>query len=139
MIKNERRALVGGKAPGEANGQRVGIEQMIVLDKAALAGFRIINQSASGKVDQLAAQAASQRPEFLVGNKIRIFSLGPKLRVVDVLKKLWPISHSTLPKSAGGGAHPAQRMNSIGDVTDGHLINRHIIFLLPHFAAHFSV
>jgi hypothetical protein len=37
LLENQRRALVGGKAAGKADGQRVGIQQVVEADVIALA------------------------------------------------------------------------------------------------------
>ena len=83
LIKNQRRALVSGEAPRKANGQRVGIQQLIESDKIRLR--LALAQAAAGKLDQFPPQFVAQRPEFFVGNEIRVGHFLPELRRVDFL------------------------------------------------------
>ncbi len=56
------------------------VEADIIALRDALALFE---QTAAGVFDQFAAQLVAQRPEFLVGNEIRVGHLFPELGVVD--------------------------------------------------------
>ena len=79
LLEDQRRALVGGETAGEADGQRVGIQQLIEGDEIALRqALALEQQAAAGEFDQFAAQFVAQRPEFLVGNKIRVGHLCPE-------------------------------------------------------------
>ena len=84
LLENQRRAFVGGEAAREADGQRVGIQQMVEADEIALRdALRLEQQPAAGELDQFAAQLVAQRPEFLVGNKFRVGHLFPEFGGVD--------------------------------------------------------
>ena len=48
--------------------------------------------------------------------------------------KLRAIAETRLPEIARAAAHPAERVNAVSDVADGHIIDGHVKFLLPHFA-----
>ena len=60
VIKNKRGSFVGCKASGEADGQCVGIQQMIVANEVAFARGRIVNEPPSREIDQLAPQSIAQ-------------------------------------------------------------------------------
>ena len=80
LLENQRRAFVGGEAAGEADGQRVGIQQLVEADEIALRdALALEQQTAAGEFDQFAAQFVAQRPEFLVGDKVGVGHLFPEL------------------------------------------------------------
>ncbi len=71
LLEDQRRALVGGKPAREADGQRVGIQQLVERDEIAVRqALALDQQPPAGKLDQLAAQLVAQGPEFLVGNEV---------------------------------------------------------------------
>ena len=73
LLEDERGAFVGGKAAGEADGQGIGIEQLVEGDEVALGeGLALDEQAAPGELDQLAAEFIAQGPEFLVGDEVRV-------------------------------------------------------------------
>src|SRR5712691_9335845 len=79
LLEYERRALVGRKSAGKANGQCVGIEQSIESNEITMGqALALEEQPPAGEFDQLAPQVVTQRPKFLVGNKIRIGHSLPK-------------------------------------------------------------
>ena len=47
--------------------------------------------------------------------------------------------YTRLPKITGRFAHPAKEMNTVGYMPDRHVIDRHIIFTLPHLSANSTV
>src|SRR6266566_3503083 len=79
LLENERRALVGRKSPGKANGQCVRIEQGIESNEIAMGqALALEEQPPAREFDQLAPQVVTQCPELLVGNKIRVGNFLPK-------------------------------------------------------------
>ena len=73
LLEDQRRALVGGKPPREADGQRVRVQQLIERDEVAVRqALALDQQPAPGKLDQLPAQLVAQRPELLVGDELRV-------------------------------------------------------------------
>ena len=163
LLEDERRALVGGEAAGEPDGQRVGIEQMIEGDEVALAeAFALDEQAAAAELDQFPAQPVTERPEFLVSDKIRIGHLRPELGCID---RRFPAAGRGLPafeipeaglfargrtaptsvelatpEATHRALHPAEQMNAVGDVADGHLVLGQIgPETIPHVPAHLAV
>ena len=47
--------------------------------------------------------------------------------------------YTRLPKITGRFAHPAEKMNTVGHMPDRYVIDRHIIFALPHLSANSTV
>ena len=79
LLENQRRAFVSGEAAREADGQRVGIQQMVEADEIALRRALVLKQqTAAREFNQFAAQFVTQRPEFLVGNKCRVGHFFPE-------------------------------------------------------------
>src|SRR5512138_2270072 len=61
LLENERRALVSRKTPGEPNGQRVRVQQLVESDEIALRQALPLNQqSPSGKLDEFTPKLVSQ-------------------------------------------------------------------------------
>ena len=72
MIKDQRGALVGGEAPGKADRERIGVEQVIERNKVLwLRAVLLILQPPPRELDQLAPQAVAQRPKLFVADKRR--------------------------------------------------------------------
>ncbi len=71
VAQHQREPLVGGDAPGEADGEDVGVEDAV--DPAQFGGARAAPapggvEAAADLGDQLAAQVAAQVPDLLVGD-----------------------------------------------------------------------
>src|SRR5208283_4607327 len=65
-------AFVSGKAAREANGQRIGIQQVIEADEIALRHALVLEQqTAADEFNHLAPQFVAQRPKLFIGNKRR--------------------------------------------------------------------
>ena len=63
LLENQRRALVGGEAAREADGQRVGVQQMVEADEIALrerAGFA--TAAGGGRTRSVRGAACSATP-----------------------------------------------------------------------------
>src|SRR5581483_10950969 len=159
LLKNQRGALVSREAAREANGQRIRIQQLIERDEISLRQALPLNgQTPAREFDQLAAQPITQRPDFLVRNERRISHFLPEIRRIDRLvpagagifapearavacrsierKFFTSISQLVPPETAHGTFHPAQQMNPVRDMSNGHLIDRQLgIKRLPHMAA----
>ena len=63
LLENQRRAFVGGEAAGEADGQRVGIQQVVEADEVALgerAGFG--SAGGGGRIRSVRGAACSAAP-----------------------------------------------------------------------------
>ena len=163
LLEDERRALVGGEAAGEPDGQRVGIEQMIEGDEIPLAkGLALDEQAAAGELDQFTAQPVTERPEFLVSDEFRVGHLGPELGCID---RRFPSAGRRLPafeipeaglfargrtvaiaiefaapEPADRALHPAEQVNAVGDVADGNLVLGEVRpEAIPHVAADLAV
>ena len=140
LLENQRRALVGGEAPRKADGQRVGVQQMVEVDVIALGGALALDQqTAPHELNHLAPQMITQRPQFLVRNEFGIghafpefvrvnrrrpvfaefFAEDRRLAVVAV-RQFFP------PEMAHGAFHPAEQVNAVGDVADGDFFDRRI-------------
>src|SRR5665213_3266717 len=84
LLENERRAFVSGEAAREADGQRVEVQETVEADIIAGGGALVLlEQAASRKFDEFAAQFVAQGPQFLVGNKFRVGHFFPKFGKVD--------------------------------------------------------
>ena len=84
LLKNQRRAFVGGKAPGETDGECVRVQQMIEAD--IITGrdpLALEHDAPPGKFDEFAAEFVAQRPKFFVGDKRRIGHFFPEGSVID--------------------------------------------------------
>src|SRR5438034_420386 len=82
LLKDERGALVRGKATREPDGERVGIEQLIEGDEIALTEAAPLDQQTpAGKLDQFPAQLVAQSPDLLVGKEVRVGHFLPERRV----------------------------------------------------------
>src|SRR5688572_15089972 len=81
LLKNEGSAFVSGEAARKANGQGIGVQQLIEGDKVSLGEPLSLDQeAAAGEFDQLAAQTITQRPDLFVGNERRIGHFVPEIR-----------------------------------------------------------
>ena len=140
LLENQRRAFVGGKAARKTDGQRVGIQQLVEADEIARRdALALQQQPAAGKFDQLAPQLVTQRPEFLVGNKSGSVIFSQNSGVIDgaqpnrapnfsrnkSVSPLLPLVEFLAPELPHRAFHPAEQMNAVGDVADGHLVFRH--------------
>ena len=56
-----------------------------------------------------------------------------------MLVKLRAIAEARLPEITRAAAHPAEYVNAVGDVADGHFIDGHVVFFPPHFTADCAV
>src|SRR5260221_9192453 len=73
LLEDQRRAFVGRETTCKANGQRIGIEQLIEGDEIALRqALSLQEQPPARKFNQLPPQPVAQGPQLLVRNKIRI-------------------------------------------------------------------
>ena len=143
-------ALVGRKPPREADGQRVGIQQMIERDEVAVGQTLLLNQQPPPrKFDQFAPQLIAQGPELLIGDELRVRQALPELRRVElgrpVLRRAresrpgrrWRSRRQLAPpEPADGPFHPAEQVNAVGDMADGDLLDRLVrIQAMPHVPA----
>src|SRR5665213_560468 len=154
LLENQRRAFVSRETAREADGERVGIQEMIETDVVALReALALEQQSAAAEFNQFAAQLVTERPEFLVRNKFRVGHFLPELGVVnggspvgteffaeEFRLAVGGVGEFFAPELADGAFHPAEQMNAVGDVADGHVLFRHAeIKRLPHVAADLAV
>ena len=97
-------------------------------------------QAAAAEFDQLAAQVGAHRPEFFVGDEIRVEDFLPEFGRVDVRLPTGAAGMFFPPEFPDGAFHPAHEMNAVGDVADGHLLDGFAgIEALPHVAADLAV
>src|SRR5438876_5030138 len=79
LLEYERRTFISGKSAGKADGQRVGIEQGIESNEITMGqALALEEQPPPREFDQFAPQVVTQRPKFLVGNKVRVGHSFPK-------------------------------------------------------------
>src|SRR5262249_40581044 len=84
LLEDQWRTLVGRKAPGKSDGQRVGIQQLVKRDEIAL-GMALNGrmQSPTRKLDQLPAQFVTEGPDLLIRDESRVGHLLPEIRRID--------------------------------------------------------
>src|SRR5438067_348814 len=80
----------------------------------------------------------AQGPKFFVRNELGIRQALPKLRVSDLP---FPIDRFGVdlaaPELSDGPLHPPEQMNAVGEVADGHLLDRFVWKkTLPHVPAY---
>ena len=56
LLENQRRALVGGKAAGETDGQRVGIQQLVEADEIARRDALALLQSKRRRANSISSR-----------------------------------------------------------------------------------
>ena len=139
LLKDQRRALVRGEAAGKTDGQRIGIEQVIESDEVVLRQPLALNQQTpAAEFDQLAAQVVTQRPKFLVRDKIGVSQPLPEIGRVHAAFPGGP--EPAPPEPAHRTFHPTQQMDAVGDVADGNLVGRPVRKeAVPHLPAHLTV
>ncbi len=163
LLEDQRRPLVRGKAPRKADGQRVGIEERVESDEVAARQALVLQkQAAAGELDHLAPQPVAQAPNLLVGEKGGVGQLPPEIRFAEQpfpgirglaaneseeiaqdrggLLFLGAAVEFAAPESAHRPFEPAQRVDAVGDVADGHLVRRAVgIQAMPHAPADAAV
>ena len=74
LLENQRRAFVGGEPARETDGQRVGIQQMVEADEIARRRAAGCWSNRRRRTNSIISRRklVAQRPEFLVGDKIRV-------------------------------------------------------------------
>src|SRR5205807_1714409 len=137
LLKNQRSALVSCEPARETDGQRIRIEQLIESDEIAVSETLTLDeQPTPGELNQFAAQVIAQSPKFFIGYKIRIGHALPEFRRADLF---FPVPHRrsrsrrgvrglhgqlAAPEPANRPFHPAEQMDTVGNMADRYLLDR---------------
>ena len=140
MVEDQRRALVGGEAPGETDRQRVRVEQVVERNEVAwLRAMLLVLQPSPGELDQLAPQPVAQRPKLLVADERPVPHARPKLRLGQFrrpVRRRFRLAKLATPEFSHRPFHPAGQMDAVGHVADRHVVHRSLrIKAVPHLAA----
>ena len=115
----EGEPLVGGQAPGEADGEHVGVDR--VGDLADVVGLLPAEQPVlllldADVLDQLRPRRAARRPQLLVGDRPDRL---PRPRVGRAAQPA--LAEVPVEQPAEGGAEEGREVRAVGDVRDRHL------------------
>ena len=148
LLEDQRRALVGGEAAGEADGQRVGIQQMVEPDEVALRdALSFAAANGGGRTRSVRGAAGNAAPRVprrkrnsgsVIFSQNSVWLTAVAQSVPNFSRDILAVSSSPLvsflpPELTDGTFHPAEQVDAVGDVADGHIVNwRAGIKTLPH-------
>ncbi len=133
IAEEERRAFVGGKAAGEADGEGLGVEDFFtrdLLSGGAATAIELHAQAIPHKGDEMLAAPFMGAPQFRIGD---LFDLIPHFVIGGFVG---PVGAEIARIEAGEFIRqPCLGMNAVGDGLDRNLRHRHFgPDVLPHFA-----
>ena len=84
-MQDQVSALIGRKAAGKTDRQRIGVQQNTAghrLNRVTLGGLPLAARPVDCEGDQFSFQVPADTPELIVGN---ILNLGPHIGVIDMI------------------------------------------------------
>ena len=137
VVEDERRALVGGEAAREADGQRVVAERLAgahEFQRALAARGGLAAQAGAHELHQLAAERAAHLPEVgMADRRDRRPRVGIRRGTAEV------DAHRAAPERARLGSDPRGDVHAVGDAADRHVVGAAAEDLHPHLATHAAV
>ena len=132
IFEQQRGALVGGKAPREANRKGVGVERVICRNRRHAEARIALAQPVAGVGDQIGLELFARFPQYLVGNLVNFL---PALDIVDLVFPATP--EVGIIQALHRGCQPCQRVNAVGNRRDRHIAGG--VHPFPHVARNFAV